>query len=71
MAVLVFLVTVGGLAVSTIINSTRRNRVEVVNYGCGISSTPADAEHEHSPAPPYLVGMAFTIFDVEVVFPYP
>ena len=71
MAALALVVAIGGLAMSAIISPTRRNRVKVANYECGIDPTPANTEHGRFPVAFYLVGMTFIIFDVEVVFLYP
>ena len=71
MAALALVVAIGGLALSAIISPTRRNRVKVANYECGIDPTPANTEHGRFPVSFYLVGMTFIIFDVEVVFLYP
>ena len=71
MAALALVVAVGGLALSAIVSPTRRNRVKVANYECGIDPTPANTEHGRFPVSFYLVGMTFIIFDIEVVFMYP
>ena len=71
MAGLALLVAVGGLTLSAVVSPTRRNRVKVANYECGIDPTPANTEHGRFPVAFYLVGMTFIVFDVEVVFLYP
>ena len=71
MAALALLVAVGGLAMSAIISPARRNRVKVANYECGIDPPPPHTEPGRVPGCVYRVGMAFLIFDVEVVFLYP
>ena len=71
MAGLALLVAVGGLTLSAVVSPTRRNRIKVANYECGIDPTPANTEHGRFPVAFYLVGMTFIVFDVEVVFLYP
>ncbi|MDO5081031.1 NADH-quinone oxidoreductase subunit A [Buchananella hordeovulneris] len=71
MLAVAFLVAVGGLAVSTIIGTKRRNSVKIANYECGIDPTPSAGEQARFPVKYYLVAMTFIIFDIEVVFLYP
>ena len=71
MAAVALVVAVGGLALSAIVSPTRRNRVKVANYECGIDPTPANTEHGRFPVAFSRVGMTCLPLEVEVVVLYP
>jgi NADH-quinone oxidoreductase subunit A len=63
--------TLGGIATSTIIGPKRYNRAKLEAYECGIEPTPHAVGGGRFPIKYYLVAMTFIIFDIEVVFLYP
>ena len=63
--------TLGGVATSTIIGPKRYNRAKLEAYECGIEPTPHAVGGGRFPIKYYLVAMTFIIFDIEVVFLYP
>jgi len=63
--------TLGGVATSTIIGPKRYNRAKLEAYECGIELTPHAVGGGRFPIKYYLVAMTFIIFDIEVVFLYP
>ena len=64
MAALALVVAVGGLALSAIVSPTRRNRVKVANYECGIDPTPRAAGGGRFPVKYYITAMMFLVFDI-------
>ena len=61
--------SLGILAVSALVKSSRYNHVKLQPYECGIE-TKTDARGRYS-VRYYLIGMLFVIFDVETVFMFP
>ncbi|MFY9262705.1 MAG: NAD(P)H-quinone oxidoreductase subunit 3 [Actinomycetaceae bacterium] len=65
------LVGIGGLAASAVLGPTRKNRIKVLNYECGLEPTPSAGAAGRFPIKYFLTAMTFIIFDIEVVFLYP
>lgn len=61
----------GGLVASMILGPSKKNRVKLENYECGIDPAPHQETSGRFPIKYYLVAMTFIIFDIEVVFMYP
>ena len=64
-------VAFGGLGASAILGPTRKNRVKLQNYECGLEATPSAGAAGRFPIKYFLTAMTFIIFDIEVVFLYP
>ncbi len=63
--------TLGGVATSTIVGPKRYNRAKLEAYECGIQPSPQAEGGGRFPVKYYLVAMTFIIFDIEVIFLVP
>lgn len=61
----------GGLGASAILGPSKKSRVKLDNYECGIDQVDSSLLEGRFPVRYYLVAMTFIIFDIEVVFMYP